>query len=331
MLEFENLDYRDFESLVGALLKREGFQIIRGPGPTVSRGPDYEVISPENDHTLVEVKHFRRPISTSQVLQFAGDLDRYRQQAPHAMGLLVTSAQLTPLAKERISKIQNLKVWDKEAVQERAAKHPDLEDLFQVHINDRKEFDKWLTKLVSVTFKPIRSHELAASLRAVPYGLDGWKDYERVCTEILTYVFMPELAAPDIQVRSDDGLDIIDAIFPIRSHQPPWALVRSEYRTRFVVAEFKNYREPIGQTQVESIAQYLWRPAQRFFGVLVSRHAPSASAITQRRRKWLEEEKCIVFLKDEDLLEMLELREAGGQPFDVIDAQLEDFLRTLTP
>jgi hypothetical protein len=98
-----------------------------------------------------------------------------------------------------------------------------------------------------------------------------------------------------------------------------------------VVAEFKNYCDPIGQVQVDSIAQYLWRPAQRFFGLLISRNPPSHSAIAQRRRKWLEEEKCIVFLHDDDLLEMLQLHASSGQAFDVIDAYLGDFFRTLTP
>jgi hypothetical protein len=32
--------------------------------------------------------------------------------------------------------------------------------------------------------------------------------------------------------------------------------------------------------------------------LLVSRQDPSSSAVAQRRRKWLDEEKCIVFLSD---------------------------------
>ena len=39
----------------------------------------------------------------------------------------------------------------------------------------------------------------------------------------------------------------------------------------------------------------------------------------------------IVFLTDLELVEMLLMREHGQEPFDVIDAQLEEFLRTLTP
>jgi hypothetical protein len=37
----------------------------------------------------------------------------------------------------------------------------------------------------------------------------------------------------------------------LRTNEPPWSLVRSEYRTRFVVAEFKNYNDPIGKLQVD--------------------------------------------------------------------------------
>ncbi|MCB0166438.1 MAG: hypothetical protein KDI79_19570 [Anaerolineae bacterium] len=36
-------------------------------------------------------------------------------------------------------------------------------------------------------------------------------------------------------------------------------------------------------------------------------------------------------VSDEDLIEMIQLREGENESFDVIDAQLEDFLRRLTP
>lgn len=39
----------------------------------------------------------------------------------------------------------------------------------------------------------------------------------------------------------------------------------------------------------------------------------------------------IVFLNAADLISMLEMRENGEEPFEVIDAQLEEFFRTLSP
>jgi hypothetical protein len=331
MIDLEKLQHTEFETLVGLLLKREGHQIVHGPGAPGTRGPDFETVSPEGRPVVVEVKHFNfaRGVGKSLVMQFVGDLERYRQQKQGVQGLLVVSSPLSAGAMEAIAQGSDIAVWDREVVSSHLAQHQDLESVFHSAIESKRSFESKVESLMEGISS--RTDELSARLRALPCGRDTWREYERICTEILTYVFTPDLAAPDIQSRSDDGLDIIDAIFPIRSNLPPWSLVRSEYRTRFAVAEFKNYCDPIGQAQVESIAQYLWRPAQRFFGLLASRSGPSASAIAQRRRKWLEEEKCIVFLSDDELCEMLQLREAKGQPFDVIDTQLEDFFRTLTP
>jgi hypothetical protein len=330
MIDLQKLDYTEFEILVGLLLIREGYEIISGPSRPGNRGPDYETVSPEKKSVLVEVKHFKRaPIGRHQLFQFAGDIDRYRQQKPNARGLLVVSATLkdSELAEIRFQ-LPNVEVWHGSTLTSLLSKHNDIEPMFQTTISAREQFH---TQVEYLKTQSNTATDLTKKIKALPCGIGHWKEYERICTEILTYIFTPDLATPDIQSRSDDGLDIIDAIFAIRSNQPPWALVRSEYRTRFIVAEFKNYCDPIGQSQVESIAQYLWSPAQRFFGLLLSRQNPSANALAQRRRKWLEEQKCIVFLNDDDLAEMLQLRQSSSEPFDVIDNQLEDFFRTLTP
>jgi Restriction endonuclease len=329
MINFKELSPRDFESLIGLLLTRDGFEIIRGPGRGDIRGPDYEVRRlGESPVFLVEVKHFRLPLGRTQVIQFADDLERYRKQRPDARGLLVASGQFSAAARDAAANNPHLELWDGAEVQARYAKYSDFPEDFQQYVQAREALHQFLFE----PSKPFtRSDQLAAALTSISCGQGEWKKFEQVCTEILTHVFTPELAPPDIQSRSDDGLDIIDAVFAIRSHVAPWSLLRAEFTTRFVVAEFKNFCEMIGQAQVESIAQYLWRPAQRNFGLLVSRESPSASAVAQRRRKWLEENKCIVFLSDEDLLEMLAIKDSGGQPYDVIDTQLEDFYRTLTP
>jgi hypothetical protein len=63
----------------------------------------------------------------------------------------------------------------------------------------------------------------------------------------------------------------------------------------------------------------------------VSRELPAPQAVVQRRRAWLEQQKMIAFLTAADLISMLEMRENGEEPFEVIDAQLEEFFRTLSP
>jgi len=329
-IDLHKLDYREFEHLAGLLLEREHHQLIREPSQG-SRGPDYETLSPEGNSILVEVKLLRNwNHARHDLARLSEDVERYRKQKPNARGLLILAASLNEEQKATLkSNYDNVDIWDGAFLLSLLAKHKDLQALFSSTIAASAAYDDQIQKLWNR--KSSKAAEFENALKAIPCGRAHWRDYERVCTEVLTYVLAPDLAAPDIQSRSDDGLDIIDAIFPIRASRPPWGLVRSEYRTRFVVAEFKNYCDPISQIQVDSLAQYLWRPAQRFFGLLVSRHLPSANALAQRRRKWLEEEKCIVFLNDSDLIEMLQLHAATGQAFDVVDAQLEAFFRTLTP
>jgi hypothetical protein len=222
-----------------------------------------------------------------------------------------------------------IEAWFGTDVFARLVKHVDVASAFERAIHAREGLVETVRALSMVPATVPSNY--STKLARIPKGRDGWRDYELLCAEILTEIFSPALGPPDVQSRSDDGLDIMDAVFPIRSVTAPWSLVRSEYATRFVVAEFKNYTDPIGQKEVEAIAQYLWRKAQRRFGILVTRLPPGGQALMQRRRKWIEEDKMIVILTDDDLLEMLQIREAGREPFDVVDAQLEDFLRTLSP
>lgn len=112
---------------------------------------------------------------------------------------------------------------------------------------------------------------------------------------------------------------------------PFWDNLRNECRTRFVVGEFKNYKGAPGQKEVESIEQYLYKKAMRTFGILCSRLPASEPARKARRRAWVENDKLIVLLSDDDLKDILHARGYGEDPTEVLDTQLNSFLRTLAP
>jgi hypothetical protein len=339
MQELERLSPQEFEKVVGLILQYEHHRIIREPvGRGVHHGPDYETVDPDGRNWLVEVKHFRKSamLGRSNVEQFIGDVERYQLQSPDAKGLLVTSNTLSASALSAIAQSTAIEVWNGRQILQLLAKHPMIDAAISGIIEANVSIDSILQASalpVPASKSSVAStslvDEMKAALKSLPCGKDGWRDYERLCTRILTHIFTPDLGTPDIQTRSDDGLEIMDAIFPMRSSLPPWSWIRAEYASRFVVAEFKNYCDPIGQRQVESIAQYLWHKAQRNFGLLVSRKEPSESAKAQRRKEWLNG-RYIIFLSDDNLMEMLDLRENKEQPFDLVDAQIENFLRTLS-
>lgn len=226
----------------------------------------------------------------------------------------------------------HITVWDGTRVAELLALHPDVLPIVKGVQASRGQLKNLLEDLKAPTKSlQSRSERVAGELSAIPQGRTRWRDFEILGTRILSDVFSPHLGAPETHARSDDGLDILDAIFPVRGTAPPWATVRSEYRSRFVVAEFKNYEREIGQRQVESIEQYLWNKAFRSFGLLISRVGHDEAATKARRRAWIEHDKLIVLLCDADLIDMTQLWEEGQDPFQIIDAQLEEFFRGLCP
>src|SRR5690606_9632073 len=146
----------------------------------------------------------------------------------------IVSSELSPSILESLKLANGIDIWDSNVIHSMLLIHPEVPPIFESLQHSKNSFASQVANLMSTDQKS--SEELCAKLHNVPCGKNNWKDYEKVCTEILTHVFTPDLGAPDIQSRSDDGLDIIDAIFPIRTYHPPWSMVRSEYRTRFVVA-----------------------------------------------------------------------------------------------
>lgn len=329
-IDLATLGYEEFELVVGALLAKSGYQITARA--TRGRpGPDFELVAPSGEKVIVEVKHSRSQIPSAIVAQMAGDVVRYRLQSPGARALIVVSGTLTAGAAQRIAMHPEIEVWTGDEVVRRLNTHPDVMAAARDSLGALQALSAFSMLAASSPPPKPPSTRYAERLAAIRAGRGDWRTFEIWCTEILNDSFKPDLGPPDRQIRTDDGLDIMDAVFPIRAIAPPWSQVRAEFTTRFVVAEYKNYVEQIGQKQVESIAQYLWANAKRQFGILVSRGAPGKPAVAQRRRVWLEQSKMIVFLSDWELVEMLAMREDGEDPFAVIDTQLEEFLRTLTP
>jgi DNA (cytosine-5)-methyltransferase 1 len=173
--------------------------------------------------------------------------------------------------------------------------------------------------------------ELSEQLKQIKPGREQFTEYESICVEIFNYLFFPSLSEPKIQVPSTNGLDRMDAVYRIRDHQKElWHMVRNQFKSFFVVAEFKNLTDAPTQEEVRDIEKYLDKVALRLFGILCSRKKASDSALKARTRYWRASEKMIILLCDEDLKKMLQLKAVNQDPEEVIMEQLSDFLMTLS-
>jgi hypothetical protein len=313
------LDGSRFQALCVKLLRAEGFAVRELRGLSRDVGFDAELLSSEM-RTVAEFKHSRQVVLTvGELRRLVVRVEDARSFIGAERGLLLISSLLPP-GFDSSWFPESVVVWDRSTILDKLRNHPEAAtESPPKRRRPRSEVRKE------------RALELERRLENLQPGRPQWRAYEDLCVEILNFSFIPPLRAPSIQTRSEDGLDRRDALYPISRGHRIWDQLRAECQTRFLVAEFKNFADPPGQTEVESLQQYLFPKAMRSFGLLCSRALPSRSAELARRRAWMEGAKLIVMLSDRELRLLLRIRAEGGEPADVIEDQLDNFFADLSP
>jgi hypothetical protein len=168
---------------------------------------------------------------------------------------------------------------------------------------------------------------LVKRLEECPAGAQGWREFEDVCTDTLSYLFVPPLGKPIIQPRTYSGIDRRDAVFPNRNFSSAnnWAILLKELEARMVLVEFKNYdRDEIGKDETNQIRNYLTTPMGRL-AILCCNKIPNGAAHIKRNNVYSQERKVILFLTPDHLKEMLFIKERGEDPSDLIVDLIERF------
>ena len=329
--DFSHLDPAAFERLCAALLAAEGYRVrelARSGQP--DRGIDFLFESEDEVLWLAQVKAIRSermPISMlrSAVLDLQNGLLVMKAQR----AVLIVSVPVSAKVRDQLPHVPEILVWDATYLEPLLDRHPQVRSAYAAYISSKEILDSLLNDQES----PLEdsTDALLAELEAVPAGTSSWKKYEEVCVKILNYVFIPPLRLPKVQSRSHDGLDRRDAIYPIGSGHPFWDSIKYQHSARMVVVEFKNYKDSIGQKEVESLQQYLMPSAKRSFGIICSRKQPSKHALKARRRAWMASSNLILFLSDLDLQELIRARSDNEDTSRILEAQMEDFFITLVP
>lgn len=169
--------------------------------------------------------------------------------------------------------------------------------------------------------------ELIVDIQACPHGVPGWRAFEDAGTAALTYLFVPPLSEPTIQPRSFSGIDRRDAVFPNRNMTGDtfWGQLQVELKARLVLVEFKNYDiHALGKDEVDQTRNYLTKPYGKL-GLICCRNEPSKEALLRRNQVYTQEEKVILFVTEEDLCEMLRMKERGEDPARLIVEMIELF------
>jgi hypothetical protein len=164
--------------------------------------------------------------------------------------------------------------------------------------------------------------DLIKRLDACPAGVAGWSEFEDICMEALTYLFVPPLSKPIIQPRTLSGVQRRDAIFPNRNISGAsnnWSFLYKELQARMILFEFKNYgKAKVGKNEVDQAHSYMREQMGRL-AIIICNKDPHVSAYRERLTIFNGRGKeVILFITKEQLKEMLYIKERGEDPSDLI-------------
>ena len=184
--------------------------------------------------------------------------------------------------------------------------------LFQEQRNKKNE-GTWKSKLLAIkTGKGERS-----------------KEYEDICVEILKNVLGEYLGLWKVQESSNNGLYRFDLCCKIKNgvNQDFFDTIKNYFNTKYIVFEFKNYEKEISQKEIYTTEKYLYEKALRRVAIIISRKGASKNALSAARGCLRENGKLIMCLSDQDLIELINIKEKEEQPTaEFFEVMLDDLL-----
>ena len=86
-------------------------------------------------------------------------------------------------------------------------------------------------------------------------------EYEKLCAKILKELFMDDLSIWKEQKKSNADLYRFDLICKIKDDKvsPFWKFLEDFFNTKYIIFEFKNYKDAITQKEIYTTEKYLDR------------------------------------------------------------------------
>jgi len=314
---------------------------------------------------IVEVKfYFSKQVGNSSLFKAAAGL-RVRMQLPgfDGMGLLFVSAIVDTNTKEFIRHKYGIVLWDRSnlcSILWKLGKDmtPFIDMFLSVQSGEEigHPFDgtdnslpvdfmfyaspEWLPiedpgqpreePLVTNTSIRTKATDLISQLEAVLPGKTQATEFEKVCTDIIKFIFEDQLRSWYLQQRSDDDLSRYDLVCGIQPKEDFWITLVNSFRTRYILFEFKNYSDSITAMQVYTTERYLYPAALRGVAIIISANGANEHARRSAAGALRESGKLILLLDTKDLIEMINLTVDGNSASDYLAKKLEEFLITLS-
>lgn len=356
---FANLSHR-FEHFVTKIFEQQGFEPIRDAAMQ-DRGYDIRVIG-DRASAVVEIKLYTSMTpATRSILMALQILESERTRTGASHGILAVNGRITEQQRAQLERFPALRIYDYDVlaalVSSDLALSQELEEITRSALVFRGE-DLPTAERVDVPslIEDLGGGDAAAPRSTEPDTPDAGEDkaaapppargkelceeihdvedskgkpFEVACEAAIRYLFEDELVAFDNQHQSHTGLHQFDLVARIASREDFWQALITDFRARYVVFEFKNYKKPITQREVYTTEKYLYPIAMRGAAIIVSRHGADNGADQAMRGALREHGKLILSLSLKELCEMLHARDAGSDHLITLVNKLDAMLMGL--
>lgn len=173
--------------------------------------------------------------------------------------------------------------------------------------------------------------DLQERLRIINPGKEEATKYEEVCVDIIKFIFSEHIQFYKEQKKSNAGLYRFDFCGKIKHGNISefFETIQRFFNTKYIIFEFKNYKEEITQKEIYTTEKYLYEKALRKVAIIISRKGSDESAKKAARGSLRELGKLIVCLSDEDVNKLIDMKINKEDPADYLEALLDDMLMDL--
>ncbi|MET4455453.1 hypothetical protein [Bradyrhizobium sp. RT3b] len=360
----------EFERLCGNLLREAGYHVEEEVSAYTShkQALRFDIVATLGDtKRFIDVKWTRNnPVTLKQLRDWSANLasairfysaglltNTVDGSSMSQIGILIVSGMVDSSHREWLESEFLIEVWDRARIM----------TLTEVRENLRRDFTEAFRTLDSLhadlisarkqksADQPAGLHEperafggynrgsdLISQLRSISPGRADAYRYEKLCVEIVEYLFGAHLLDARPQMRVEDGLNVLDLVYRVNPAHLFWETLTRDFRARIIIFECKNYSDPVGPEQVYSTERYLSTSALRPICFLLTRKPPHQHAELAAFGAMRESGKLMIFLSDDDLIEMLRVRDAQGDltetstdndPTIILDQKIYDFISRL--
>ncbi|GAB3852264.1 restriction endonuclease [Hymenobacter terrigena] len=353
-MEKTSSTFQKFEVFIEKLLKTINFKVIHNlRANNIDLFANWEAEDIATEKFAIIVKLYTTKNTDIKSIERAAYILSNAININHiaTRGILITSSIVEPLMRTTIEDKAGVIIIDRNILHKLTDGKPSLrselddvlletkqllaEDIY-TGLSDLAEFDfnqhlKRHNRILKIDNILLDEGEnLSRRLANILPGREDAASYEKLCQAILEHLFAEDFDKWTKQNTTTDGLHRFDLIAKIKSDNDVIRSLGLDFNSRFLIFEFKNYQSTIKQKEIYSTEKYLYHTAFRRIAIIISRKGASTNANKAICGALRESGKLIISLSDDDLKEMLKLKDNAGDYHKIIADRVDEVLMTLS-